>query len=351
MILSAYEARSHLPDYTMQEICVLLRRNGESSGILAEKTMFLAQLCARGDIDAVKTFIAQTDSDELKQILNNKLFEMWHGTVLHMVTYWNTGNQAIDLFQLLVEHGADPVKDGYNTYPWSTEASLWLLPFGGEIGERNYMEFEDASQYLREIYEEQNETVVHQNASPLAAPILYEDEEDEDELVPRRLNFEDCGKSATMPAACQQRTGGDLSGKSPLTKMLSVNNPDGSINITALAMRLKYLSDSGKYNHVLPLEEEAEEEDEYADMPHLLNPDGSVYVEDEYADMPALVGDSDEEDEPVARRLNFDDSIHNINNECADDEEDYSDMPALIPWSTVQEGRLVYSDEDEFYDD
>ena len=259
MTITSEQARNMIPVYDQHSICVELRRRGQDSGQLAEKTMWLVYLCAKGDINCVVEFIQSTNPDELRGILNKKLSDNYDGTVLNTVLYWNTGNKAVDLFELLVEHGADPVKDYYGNFPWENTAPLWVVPFGvGQIGYRDMDEFEETYQYLRNIYDPSLNNInqntnyeinvyMYQNASPIAAPVPLDDigsladQLENTNIVPRRLNFDD---------------------------------------------------------------EIMDEKDDC-----------------DYSDMPELV-DSDDEDE-------------------------YADMPALVPASDV---RLVYSDEDEFYD-
>jgi hypothetical protein len=152
-MLSAADARNQLKAYTMEEISIALNRNGESSGILADKTMYLACLCSKGDIESVKTFIRDTNLEELKLILNTKLYEMWEGTVLHMALYWNTGNQAFDMYTLLVNNGADPVQNYYNCYPWECTASKWIDMIGDTKfdGYRNIEEFSQTYKLIEEL--------------------------------------------------------------------------------------------------------------------------------------------------------------------------------------------------------
>jgi hypothetical protein len=250
-----------IPTYDQHGICVELRRSGKDSGVVAEKAMWLVYLCAKGDMNRVKDFIQTADSSELRDILNKKLWDNYDGTVLNAILYWNSGNKALDLFELMVEHGADPVRDYYGNFPWENVAPLWVLPFGGgRIGERDMNEFEETYQYLREIYGEKPNQ--NQNASPISAPVQVDDDITiivdrltSTRLVARRLNFDDVAD---------------------------------------------------------------EKEDEYDDMPALVDSD-----DDEYDDMPALEQESDDEDE-------------------------YADMPALIPPKGT---RLVYSDEEDFYDE
>jgi hypothetical protein len=241
-----------IPDYTQHDICVQLRRSGGESGVLAEKTMWLVYLCSKGDIYSVKDFIQSTELTELRAILNKKLYENWDGTVLHTVLYWNTGNKAVDMFELLVEHGADPVRDYYGLFPWENKAPLWILPFNSvEQYGRDVDEFEETYQYLCEIYGE--EPKPNQNASPIAAPLHDEELENIanrlfNTHVARRLNFDEEDEIAAE-------------------------------------------NDDFDYSDMPSLINDSDEVD-YSDMPALVGSDD----DEDYSDMPELV-DSDDEDE------------------------------------------------------
>jgi len=203
MDLTPEQARDLIPTYDQQDICVQLRRCGNESGELAEKTMWLVYLCSKCDTSGVKEFIQSTHPDELRTILNTKLKENWEGTVLHAVCYWNTSNKAVNLFELLVEHGADPVRDYYGVLPWENTAPGWVIPFGsGWIGNRDPDAFKEMYDYLRYIYEPEQKR--NQNASPIASPDAdLVARFQEIDLVPHKLDFNDCDDDfdySDMPA-------------------------------------------------------------------------------------------------------------------------------------------------------
>ena len=192
MNLTPEQARDLIPFYDQQDICVELRRGGNITGELAEKTMWLVYLCSKCDTNSVKEFIHSIHPDELRTILNTKLSENWDGTVLHAVCYWNTSNKAVNLFELLVEHGADPVRDYYGLFPWENNAPKWVVPFGTDyIGNRDPDAFEEMYNYLRYIYEPEQKR--NQNASPIADPDAdLVSRIQEIHLIPQKLYFDDC---------------------------------------------------------------------------------------------------------------------------------------------------------------
>jgi len=87
-------------------------------------TRFLAYLCSRvsesGTLDDVKDFIKKVNKTgkEMQLLLNKTHDEFNGGTLLHVVFYWNYGELGFELFELLVEHGAEYKLDAYGQYPW-----------------------------------------------------------------------------------------------------------------------------------------------------------------------------------------------------------------------------------------
>ena len=124
-MLPAAHAQSLLPEFTFRRVQLPRERYHQPSDDLAVKPLYLGHLCARGDIVEVRNFLQEIDPDDLEQILNAAPHEQWYGTCLHMVTYWNTGDKAIELFKLLVLHGAKPVEDYYGYFPWDMLRSLY----------------------------------------------------------------------------------------------------------------------------------------------------------------------------------------------------------------------------------
>ena len=154
-MISSSEAQKQLLEYTLTEFCILLRRNGAHKDYIEEKTMYLNYLCARGDIQKVKEFIKELESDrkELKTILNMKQYEFWYGTILHTVLYWNTNKTAIELYTLLVELGARNIKDYYEVFPWELDISNWIdLITGNLIGIRDLSEFKETYESIYNLY-------------------------------------------------------------------------------------------------------------------------------------------------------------------------------------------------------
>ena len=60
------------------------------------------------------------------------------------------GNSAIDLVDLLVEHGAEFKRDYYGCLPWEQNNTVWL--YSKILGIRNLEEFEETYSYFRNNY-------------------------------------------------------------------------------------------------------------------------------------------------------------------------------------------------------
>ena len=152
-MLSASQARSFLNHFSVDQLRFMLQMKSEYVDDLTTKALYLGNLCARGDINQIKTFIRETDPEELREILNCAPDQQWNSTCLHMLMNWNTGNKALEMFELLVEHGAEYKRDGYGSFPWQHLGSLWITPVEYvQLSERNEDEFEETRSTLREMY-------------------------------------------------------------------------------------------------------------------------------------------------------------------------------------------------------
>ena len=147
------QARLLLPDYTLEQIHALFPADTE----LTIKTFYLANQCARGDYEKVEAFVRETEPEELKTILNNRARQ--DKTCLHTVLYWNTGAEALRLFQLLVQHGAKFVEDSYGHLPWRVGGYVWVSIITGNMVEsehfgiiRNENDFTETHQLISAQY-------------------------------------------------------------------------------------------------------------------------------------------------------------------------------------------------------
>jgi hypothetical protein len=149
-----------LPNYTFEQVGERINENRilcgqEPRSILDQKTVYLAHLCARGDIEKVKSFIRETDSQELVEILNNDPVNLFCGSVLHTVLFWNSDYVAIDLFDLLVQHGAQYFRNYYEECPWEQVGKIWFTVLSGDVlpGKRNLADFEKVYKIIQESYQ------------------------------------------------------------------------------------------------------------------------------------------------------------------------------------------------------
>lgn len=152
-MLTASQARSLLLDLNVEQVRIIFQIEGEHVDDLTAKALCLGNLCARGDMEQLKAFIRETGSQELREILNCAPDQQWNSTCLHMVMNWNTGAKALEMFELLVEHGAEYKRDGYGCFPWQKLAYVWITPVEFiPLGDRDEGEFEETRANLVEMY-------------------------------------------------------------------------------------------------------------------------------------------------------------------------------------------------------
>ena len=156
-MLTSDQAKSHLPDFTIEQIHELLVQKGRKFSELSIKVHYLNNLCARGDKAKIKLFLEETDPQELQKILNESPYEQWDNTFLHVVLYWNTGIPALEMFEMLLTSGAVFRRDFAGKLPWQSAANIWVTPFTTiELGQRNINEFKDT---MLQVYNKYNSLV------------------------------------------------------------------------------------------------------------------------------------------------------------------------------------------------
>jgi hypothetical protein len=148
MSLSAEAARASLLNVDINDIDkytgIDINRYPSDKLSYKRKLSYLAQHCCRGDYDRIFDFIQNVnDHEELVKLLNdNDNTDLYCGTVLHLVLYWNIGDEAIKLYNLLVKYGAEPSRDCYNQFPWDQKGTVWIPPSAlNPIGWRDMDEF------------------------------------------------------------------------------------------------------------------------------------------------------------------------------------------------------------------
>ena len=133
--LTSAEAQALLPEYTRKDV--------QDTDELSVKAQYLGYLCAKGDIDKIKRFVLQNRAGELEDIVNHRPKSQQSRTCLHMVMYWNTGAKALEMFNLLVTHGAIFYKDDNNKFPWEIVELSWVTPISlSYLGQRDVEEFQ-----------------------------------------------------------------------------------------------------------------------------------------------------------------------------------------------------------------
>ena len=149
---TASQARFLLSEYTLEEVRQL-NPGDDDTTIMA---LYLGNLCARGDLEKVEMFIQEHESypQHLHAILNCAPYEQWYGNCLHMVMFWNTGDNAMSLFTLLASHGAEYIRNYYEVFPCQTHAPVYIAPINGvDLGYRDVAEFRDTYQTVIQEYD------------------------------------------------------------------------------------------------------------------------------------------------------------------------------------------------------
>jgi hypothetical protein len=138
-------ADSEMPNYgySIHDIEYTLVQQGRYSD-KDVKLFYLGYLCCQGDYASIVVFLQTLDDDEKRILLNEKPYDFYEGTVLHVLLYWNSGNSAINIFDLLVEHGAEFVQDYYGHLPWEQGGAYWKCEWRKK----------ETYNYLRERYGE-----------------------------------------------------------------------------------------------------------------------------------------------------------------------------------------------------
>jgi hypothetical protein len=101
-------------------------------------------LVAQGDIEAVKAVMRVTDREKMVAALNQPI-NGDNDSLLHTVLRTLTNHQAIDLFCLLVEHGAEYYRNSRGEFPWESSPLY-------ETNEQSNNDREETLQYLGENY-------------------------------------------------------------------------------------------------------------------------------------------------------------------------------------------------------
>jgi hypothetical protein len=121
---------------------------------------YLGYLCCQGDYASIVVFLQTLEDEEKRIILNEKPYDFYEGTVLHVLLYWNYGNNAINIFDLLVEHGAEFTRDYYGELPWEQQGATWLCEW----------QVKETRDYLRRRYGEDADATLQEAQATLQEP-------------------------------------------------------------------------------------------------------------------------------------------------------------------------------------
>jgi hypothetical protein len=152
--------QEQLHPYSFDEIRELLIDLGEQHDDLHTNVVYLGYMCSRGVINDVSEFLEThhevINGDSIHDILNFKSPLFYYGTVLHEALYWNKDQIGLDLFDMLVSHGAQFKRNHYNEFPWQQYGLNWSALHGDVIGVRNPDEFVSFYEELIETYQLHN---------------------------------------------------------------------------------------------------------------------------------------------------------------------------------------------------
>jgi len=74
----------------------------------------------------------------LKEVLNTQREEFSNGTILHIALYWHYGYKAIELFEILVQHGAEYKRNKYDEFPWEQQGKKLFVPITKKFAGKRY---------------------------------------------------------------------------------------------------------------------------------------------------------------------------------------------------------------------
>lgn len=116
---------------------------------------YMAYLCQVGALESLQEFLQDEECmDGRYELVNFKSYDMFGGTLLHMVTYMNKGERALNFIRFLVEEcNAVWFPDAYGDLPWQNRKSTYLSVHDGAfLGGRDPKEFKETNQLVMQYY-------------------------------------------------------------------------------------------------------------------------------------------------------------------------------------------------------
>ena len=133
-MLSSFRAQQLLKDYSVEQI----RAKYPDYNDFQVETLYLANLCARGDYQKVEDFLF-TMSPRLFADMINSPIDLENGkTCLHVLLYWNAHIETNNsLFELLLTCDGEFREDSSGYLPWQQTGTVWKCPIDQTVlGER-----------------------------------------------------------------------------------------------------------------------------------------------------------------------------------------------------------------------
>jgi len=161
--VTAAEARAALPhisyvqfrDMLLDELGV---EDAASVSMFRSDLLYTHYLVSQGNLPAVQAFLAGKDDDIKRRLVNDTDYNTHMGNTLHTCAYWNTGDDAVEMFDYLVSCGAKPIRDYYCDLPWENHTGGLYVPilnlYGHELMHRNAAEFTATCTILESRYDD-----------------------------------------------------------------------------------------------------------------------------------------------------------------------------------------------------
>jgi hypothetical protein len=131
--VAAAEARAALPHISYAQFRERLLdelgvEDATSVSIFRSDLLYIHYLISQGNLPAVQAFLGQQDDDTKRRLVNETDYNTHMGNTLHTCAYWNTGEDAVEMFDFLVSCGATPIRNYYGDLPWENYNGLLYVP-------------------------------------------------------------------------------------------------------------------------------------------------------------------------------------------------------------------------------
>ena len=161
--ITAAEARAALPPISyahfrerlLDELGVV---DVASVSMFRSDLLYTHYLISQGNLPAVQEFLIQHDDVTKRRLVNETDYNTHMGNTLHTCAYWNTGDNAVEMFDYLVSCGATPIRNYYADLPWENYTGILYVPIlnlgGQELMHRDPAEFSATCATLESRYDD-----------------------------------------------------------------------------------------------------------------------------------------------------------------------------------------------------